>query len=74
MKQEKSVIAMFNVQVMVGNKVKCFKPMDGFTTMNKVYEVVGLRPEEQRIVISDDRGKECWTNAQRFAVVAEQGN
>lgn len=50
----------------VGDYAECLKPMEGFTTAGKKYEIIGLRPEENRIVIMDDRGKECWTSVNRY--------
>lgn len=46
--------------------VKCVTPLDGYTTAGKKYDVFGVLPKDGRIVITDDHGKECWVNANRF--------
>ncbi len=42
------------------------KAIDGMLTPVKLYTVDGLREEEGRIVIKDDRGLEGWYRADRF--------
>lgn len=40
--------------------------IEGMLTPVKLYTVEGLREEEGRIVITDDRGLEGWYRADRF--------
>lgn len=53
-------------EIKPGDLVICFNPIEGFTTRYKKYLVQGLRESENRIVITDDRDQEMWTNADRF--------
>ncbi len=63
---------MSNVQdylgqdIEVGDRVLCDQPIEGFLTNDKEYVVIGLREEESRVVIIDDRGLEGWYNSRRF--------
>lgn len=49
-----------------GEKAICLEHIEGFVTKDKTYEVIDLRPEEKRVVIIDDRGREGWYNESRF--------
>ena len=40
--------------------------MEGWLTLNKVYEVNEVLPEQGRISVIDDNGKECHANINRF--------
>lgn len=42
------------------------KAIEGMITAGKRYVVDGLREEEGRVVIKDDRGLEGWYRADRF--------
>lgn len=44
----------------------CEVPAEGFLTKDKTYEILGLRPEEGRVVVIDDRGLLMWARADRF--------
>lgn len=52
-----------------GQVIVCYDPIEDFMTYGKVYTLEALRPEEDRVVIIDDRGKEGWFKAERFEVV-----
>jgi len=47
--------------------VICNDPIEGFLTKGRQYTVIGERPEENRLVMIDDRGLEGWFNKQRFS-------
>lgn len=58
----------FSIPLQKGDRVTCQVPIEGFLTYHKDYIVHGLREDEGRIVITDDRGLEMWANANRFIV------
>lgn len=47
-------------------QVICEDPIDGFLTKGRAYTVIGERPEEERLVMMDDRGLEGWFKVERF--------
>lgn len=53
----------------IGDKAWVSDPIDGFISAKPYYEVIGLRPEEDRIVIIDDRGLEGWYRISRFFIL-----
>ena len=51
--------------------VMCVDPIEGFLHEGGLYEVEGLRPEEGRIVITDERMLEGWYNENRFVLASD---
>lgn len=56
-------------EIEVGDEIWCEAPIEDFLTYEKSYKVIGLRPEEKRVVVIDDRGLEGWFNSDRFIKV-----
>jgi hypothetical protein len=46
--------------------VNCHMAIDGMLSLVKQYAVIGLREDEGRVVIIDDRGLEGWYRSDRF--------
>lgn len=46
--------------------VRCVDPIEPYLRKDALYEVEGLRPEEGRIVITDERMVEGWYKESRF--------
>jgi len=55
----------------VGDLAMAVETLEGFITESKIYKVEWLRPEEGRIVITDDRGLEGWYKSTRFIKVID---
>lgn len=55
--------------VRAGDTVLVKKPIEGFITEGYHYKVIGIREEEDRIVITDDRGLEGWYRSDRFILL-----
>ena len=50
----------------VGNEAYVIEGIEGFIEEGKIYTITGLREEEGRVVVIDDRGLEGWYRATRF--------
>jgi hypothetical protein len=59
-------------EIKVEDVVIAAENMGGHLTFGRRYKVLGLRYEEKRIVITDDRGLEGWYNAKRFVVLRNE--
>jgi len=55
-------------EINVGDRVRCESPIEGYLTNEKVYTVMGLQPDDKRVVIIDDLDREGWYKADRFIV------
>ena len=53
-------------EILVGDLVKVVNGIEGMIEIDNTYKVEGLREEEGRIVVTDDRGLEGWYKADRF--------
>lgn len=57
-------------EIKVGDEVICLNPIDGFLSSSKIYRVIGLIEESQRIIINpDERGLEGHYRSDRFIVI-----
>jgi hypothetical protein len=55
-------------EIELGDEVYVMKPIDGFINDEKVYKIEGFRPDENRVIITDDRGLEGHYESTRFVV------
>lgn len=53
-------------EIAINDEIWADEPIDGFLTYERLYTVKGLREEEGRVVITDDRGLEGWYRSTRF--------
>lgn len=65
-----SVVDKYDVVIKVGDHVKCMESLRQ-VNQGKVYKVLGVQPEANRVVVHDDDGVEQWLRASRFVVSNE---
>lgn len=57
-------------EIKIGDEVICLNPIEGFISSTKIYKVLGLVKESQRIIINpDERGLEGHYRSDRFLVL-----
>ena len=68
------VLDFCGISIKVDDKLSCKTPIEGYLTCNKVYVVIDLREEEERVIIVDDRGLEMWARGDRFCSLLSNSN